>query len=464
MSVSEMPGNSRDLVAESLSRLAVALSYEDIPAEVAIEAKKCLQDTTGVALAGSQHPTALLAQGQVNSQYGPGRCTIFGKLEKASAAGAAFANGVAAHVLDYDDVSYEGMVHGTAVVWPAVLAAAEAGAATGEQVLTAFVAGVEAEYALGRAFTHDLFWRGWWTTGLLGALGAAIGASKAMDADARTTREAVCIAACQTSGPYVLVGSPIKAIASGRAAELGVQAALLAANGLTAPADTFEHEHGLITKFGDGTFQPHELDRLGDRYVLSASRVAFKRYPVCAGAQSAIEGLLDLMDEENLAPEQVVGIRCEVTPDVGHYMPYARPQSVTEAQFSMPFCLACALTFGDVGVAHLDDTLLRDPQMLNRMDVVEVVLSEELMRREAEHDDVHQPARIRVQMDDGRDFTRFNPAPTGMPVKPISDASLDSKFDECAKYALSRPASLKLRNRLRSIETLPAAADLFADL
>ena len=167
-------------IAESLSQWTSQYSFEDLPEEVANEAKRCLVDMTGVAIAGSQHPIASLVRGQVASQYGAGPCSVIGGESPASPAGAALANGTSAHVLDFDDVSYEGMVHATAVVWPAVLAAAELVGASGRDALTAFVVAVEVEYALGRAFTHDLFWRGWWTTGLLGAIGAAVGAAKVM--------------------------------------------------------------------------------------------------------------------------------------------------------------------------------------------------------------------------------------------------------------------------------------------
>jgi 2-methylcitrate dehydratase PrpD len=227
------------------------------------EARRCIIDTIGVALAGTAHPNALMSRLLARVTYGAGPCHILGEESTWSAPAAAFCNGVAAHVLDFDDVSYEGMVHASAVVWPAVMAAGELVDATGEEVLVAFVCALEAEYALGRAFTHDLFWRGWWTTGLLGSIGAAIGAAKVMGLDATQTREAISIAACQTTGPYVLVGSAVKPYACGRAAEAGVQAALAARCGLEGPALSFEHANGFITMYADNQFVPDELAQLG---------------------------------------------------------------------------------------------------------------------------------------------------------------------------------------------------------
>ena len=456
--------DAAESIARSLSQWSARYSYEDVPGEVANEAKRCLVDTTGVMIAGSQHPTASLVRDQVAAQYGTGTCSVIGGEAPASPAGAALANGTSAHVLDFDDVSYEGMVHATAVVWPAVLAAAELVAANGRDSLTAFIVAVEAEYALGRAFTHDLFWRGWWTTGLLGAIGAAIGAAKVMGATTELMRQAVCIAACQTTGPYVLVGSPVKPVACGRAAELGLQAALLAEGGMTAPEDAFENPHGLIAMFGDGRFQPAELEKLGDHYVLSTSRIAFKRYPVCAGAQSGIEALISLMHDESLTPDKVIGIRCDVTPDVGHYMPYDRPQSVSEAQFSLPFSLACAAIHGDVTIKHLDDTYILATDIRDRMETVEVIHSEELAALEAVSADFHQPARVSLLTRDGREVSTFNPAPTGMPVKPVSDDELDAKFIDTSSFLLSGREAKSLSQRLWSLETLASTSELLRDL
>lgn len=415
-------------------------------------------------LAGAGHATAALARRQVRDLYGEGPCSVAGDPMHTSPAGAALANGVAAHALDFDDVSYEAMVHGTAAVWPAVQAAAEATGATGEQTLAAFIAGVEAEYALACMLTPELFWDGWWTTGLLGSIGAAVGAAKAMRPDAGTIGQAVRIAACQATGPYALVGSPVKPYAMGRAAEAGVQAAHFAAGGLAGPEDAFEHEKGFIAMFAGGRFEPRELDRLGQRYILETPGVAMKRFPVCAGAQSAVEAMLEVVREGNLSADDVTNVRCEVTPDVGYYMPFTRPETVTQAQFSLPFCLACALANGDLTVSHLCMETLADPRLVHQMAKVETVLSEELAGRAAGDTEYDQPAILTVTTADGRKIRKAVPAPTGVPVRPMSDRQLDDKFHGCAADVIGEAGAARLLDRIRRIETLPAATDLFSGL
>lgn len=449
-------------IADRLGRWAAEFTLDQASDAVANQARRCIVDVIGVTLAGAGHPTAVLTRRQVRDLYGQGPCFVAGDPTRTSPAGAALANGVAAHALDFDDVSYEAMVHGTAAVWPAVQAAAEASGATGEQALAAFIAGVEAEYAVARMLTPELFWDGWWTTGLLGSIGAAVGAAKAMRLDAETIGEAAGIAACQATGPYALVGSPVKPYAMGRAAEAGIQAAHFAAAGLTGPEDAFEHEKGFIAMFAGGRFEPRELDRLGRRYLLETPGVAMKRFPVCAGAQSAVEAMLEVAREAKLDADDVSHIRCEVTPDVGYYMPFSRPETVTQAQFSLPFCLACALANGDLTVSHLSMDTLGDPRLARQMAKVETVLSEELAARSAGDAQYDQPAILTVTTADGREIRKAVPAPTGVPVRPMSDSQLDDKFHGCTADVIGAAGAAGLLDRIRHIETLPAAADLFS--
>ena len=447
-------------VADRLAAWAADLRLDDVPPGALREARRCILDVVGVACAGAAHPTAALVRGLVVEQYGAGPATLLGAGLKSSTAGAAFANGVAAHAWDYDDVSIEAMVHASAAVFPAVLAVAEARGLGGAALLAAFVAGVEAEYALGRAFTPELFFRGWWTTGLLGAVGAAVGAGRAMGLPGEGIAQAVRIAAVQATGPYALVGTPVKPYACGRAAEAGVAAAAHAAAGLAGPDDAFESRHGFTAMFGAGTFEAGALDQLGRRYVLDGSRPTFKRYPVCAGAQGSVAAVLELMAAHGLDAARVRRVRCEVTPAIGHYMRHRVPASPTEAQFSLPYCVACALRFGGIGFEHLTAAAIRDPATLAELGKVETVLSEELARREADDEDHVEPARATAWTDDGREFSAFVAAPPGTPPNPLADAELEAKFDACLAAAPAAMDAAAVRERIRNLEREPSVRGL----
>ncbi len=453
------------LIADALGEWAAGFRLAEAPARVGAEALRCIVDVTGVSLAGARHPLAESARARARRTYAPGPCTLAGERGVGLCApGAAFANGVAAHAWDFDDVSYDAMVHASAVVWPAVLAAGEGAGISGAAALEAFVTGVEGEYALARALTPELFWRGWWTTGLLGGIGAALGAAKAGGLDAAASAAAVRIAATQAGGPYVLVGSPLKPYACGRAAEIGVQAAAFASDGLTGPPDVFENGAGFVALFGAGRLDPAPLDALGTDYLLQGKGVAFKRYPVCAGAQSALEALAALVagGEHRFDARGEVRLRCEVTPEVMHYMPFASARTVNEAQFCLPYCLACVWVHGTLAIDHLDTAALRDPtvgEAMLRIDCVE----RELQSWAQDDPRCDQPARVTL-VDGGSVLgSQRVLAATGMPGNPLADADLQRKFLDCAVLAMPMPAAAAMLERLRGIGELARVRELWGE-
>jgi len=456
--------NPAPIVADKLARWAADFDLAHAPTAAISAAKGCLIDAIGVAMAGAVQLAPIRVRQEVLPHYAPGPCTVFAGPRR-SGLGAAFANGIAAHALDYDDVSYAAMVHASAVVWPAAAAAVETTGASGARFLEAFIAGVEAEYALACALGHDLFWRGWWTTGLLGAIGAAIAAAKAMQLGPAATGHAIGVAALQASGPYALVGSAVKPYAAGRAAEAGLHAALFAAAGLTAPLDAFENDKGFTAMFGAGAFAPAALDALGERYLLIDPGVAFKRFPVCAGAQSAAEAALDLLAAApELALADIARIACEVTPDVGVYMPFTTPATVNEAQFCLPFVLAVAFAHRDLSIRHLRADMLTDPTMRATMALVAIEHSETLAAEARGRADYAQPARLTVTTRAGRTYRQVVPMPTGMPGRPLGREAIEGKFLACAAGLVAEPSARAMLDNLRDLERLPAFATVFAGL
>ena len=174
--VSEPP-LSEPTVAESIGRWSAGVRVTALPPEVLWAAKRCLVDVTGVALAGCGRPAARIVQAHVARETAKGFSRVLGGDVRLRPAAAAFANGTSAHVLDFDDTSFEAIAHASAVVFPAVFALAEDTDASGDELLAGFIAGIETVYALGRAF-DELYRRGWWNTAVLGAVGAAAGAAR----------------------------------------------------------------------------------------------------------------------------------------------------------------------------------------------------------------------------------------------------------------------------------------------
>src|SRR5450830_1641918 len=233
MSIAVMDGKD---VEQALAHWISALSLADIPTEAQRVACDCIADGIGVMLAGTG--SAVVQAIAKLPQYA-GTCAIAGKTEHTDAASAALRNGTACHAWDFDDTCYAGIVHGTAVVLPAVLAVAQEVGATGAQFLEAFIAGVEVEYALGGALTDSLYERGHWATTTLGVIGAAAGVAKLHQLSVAQTAVAIRLGANIPLGLRAIRGSTGKPYLCGMAAKLGIEVVDAAVAGIEVQADIF---------------------------------------------------------------------------------------------------------------------------------------------------------------------------------------------------------------------------------
>jgi 2-methylcitrate dehydratase PrpD len=447
-------------LAEIFGHWIARLEPDEIPAGVVREAKRCIIDCIGVTLAGAQHETAQAVRELVRAEFGNDTCTLIGTNVTSSATGAALANGTAAHVLDFDDTSYEGALHASAVVWPAALAAAEATGASGNELMAAFVAGVETEYALGRMLMDRPFSRGWWTTGVLGGIGAAAGAARAMRLGAPATVRAVAMAAAYATGMRANAGTAANSYGVGHAARIGVEAALYARSSLSAPVDVFENQRGFFKLFADAVPDVSTLE-LGERYALQSPGVALKLFPAASATQAAVEAFAGILSTEGITAQQVARVRCEITPLAYRSLPYHNPRTVAHSQFSLPFAIGCILTFGEFGIKQVSDAALNDAGLRANLGKVEVLQSDELVANEPRKHHNPEGAIVTVTTTAGRSVRRINGAATGMPSRPMPDHELDNKFRSCAALAMTQPAADALLERIAMLDLLPTARDLF---
>jgi 2-methylcitrate dehydratase PrpD len=448
-------------LAGLLGAWAAALKAEDIPDSVQAAAKRCIIDVVGVSIAGSHTPVASKAKNIALQQYPPGPGTVIGSDHKLSSLGSSYCNAVFSHCLDFDDTCYDGIVHGSAAVWPAVLASGEMAGASGEKVLTAFIAAVEVEYTLGRFFTNHLYMKGWWNTSVLGVIGAAVAAAKVQDFDETLMINTIQNASCFLFGPRALLGTQIKPIAMGSVSSNGIYAAILAREGLSGPDDVFESSRGIIHLFNDGIKNDHALKTLGREYKLLEPGIAFKLYPVCSAAQAAIEALQQIMADNHLDSSQIREIVCEVPRLVNVSLVYPKPADVTQSQFSMQFALGCILAYGRLGVEHLNEGVLDDPKLQTEMRKVSMIETASFTTLEYNRNIHPEAANVKVKTISGITIELFNGAATGMPVKPMPDSQLDGKFISCVRPHLTMERSRELLKRLREIETVRRINDLF---
>ncbi|EYS97631.1 MmgE/PrpD family protein [Cupriavidus sp. SK-4] len=314
------------------------------------KARWCLLDALGCALLGARQPWSEIMAAEVLGDGTHGPCTIIGRVGKVAPSHAALCNGTAIHGFELDDLLSEALIHPGAVIVPAVLAAAEAVEASGVQVLRALVAGYEATARISMALGMDPSQRGFHKTSVVGPVAGTIAAGVAMRLPLDQLLNAVGLAcSCASGVKNFAVGSAgmVKRMHAGRAAEAAVRMAMLARRGFTAPPTAIDGKFGLLEAFSGDTAQPVLLDAdLGSKWAIDDLWV--KVYPICGWIQGVVQLLLGMREQGGIEVHKVARIVVATSAFAVRYNGNTEVADTMDAQYSIPYCAAVALT-GDPG-------------------------------------------------------------------------------------------------------------------
>lgn len=436
----------------ALARIASFVTDAEPPAEARARAGAAVLDTIGVTLAGTVEPAARIVQKVVGTPGGGGGCRVIGTSIMTSPAAAALANGTAAHALDFDDMCFVSLAHPSAPLVPAALAAAELADASGRALLDAYVIGFEIVARLGRLMNPRHYQRGWHCTSTLGTIGAAAAAARLLGLDTAAAGHALAIAASEASGLKENFGTMVKPLHAGLAAQNGVLAALLAAQGMTASEAALDGAQGFLVAFdSEHTTLAESIGDLSDRWEIVESGITVKLYPSCAATHPALDVILELRGQGGFTAREVdrvdVGVDA-ITPTV---LIHDRPATGLEAKFSMPFCAAAAIVFGRVGIDTFDAAMLADDQVSALMRSIRMYVDDTL--------DANAPpltqARVVVTLRNGRTLSAAGAGARGYPDRPASGAELDAKFLGCARRVLSEGGAARALQECRRFEHVP---------
>ena len=442
-----------------ISRGAAALAefvVDGIPPAAARQrAAAAICDTAGVILAGATEPAARMVQ-QMVAEESRGDCRVLGTAATAGPGGAALANGVAAHALDFDDMCFVSLAHPSCALVPAILAAGEISHAPGGALLDAYVVGFEVECRLGIVMNPRHYHaRGWHCTSTIGTLGAAAASARVLGLRADQTRVALGIAASAASGLKENMGSMVKPLHAGMAARNGLMAARLAARGFTASADALDGPQGFLAAM-DGehrTIDPAAAD-LGVRWEILETGITVKLYPSCAATHPPLDALLDLKRETAFRHEDVESIDVEVDSMTPRLLLYDRPTTGLEAKFSMPFCAAAAVVHGHPGIETFEPRVIEDRAVQGLMPRVHLRANPSF--------DAAAPlsrAQVTITLRDGRRLTRAADGARGYPGR-LSTDELASKFESCARRTLTPDDVAGAWSVLQRIEQLADIREL----
>lgn len=442
-------------IAEGIAERIHDLRFDTLPAQAVHWARIGILDTVGVTLAGAREPCTDIA-GRVVFSSGP--ALLFGRTRRVAPPDAAFVNGTASHALDFDDCSNTLGGHPSAPVLSALFALTD-GAVSGQDFLTAYVAGFETETRISRAVNFHHYEKGWHPTATLGTFGAAAASALLLGLSPAQTTTALAIAASFASGIKANFGTMAKPMHVGHCARNGILAVLLAREGLTANAAALDHKQGFFRVFnGDGNFDSGAVFRdWASPLDIIRPGIAIKQYPCCGSTHPAIDAMLALVIEYDLKPDDVERVVSWTHPRRLAHTNRPDPQSALDAKFSVQYCLARALTDRRVSLEHFAEDSHAEPRVRA---VLRRVAAEPHPHMDAASTE-HFGAEVTVFTRDGRRLSRSVDRALGRTSdNPLPQPLLEAKFRDCARHALEPQAVDLLLSRLWRIEELARIGEI----
>jgi len=415
--------------------------WSDIPETVRHEAKRALVNYFAVCLAGCSDPDVAKAITLFGRFRSGQQARLVGRPERMDILNAASLNAMSANVYDFDDTHIPTIIHPTAPVAAALFAVAGTSQLTGEQLLLAFVLGVEVECRLGMAISPDHYQRGWHITSTCGVFGAAAGSAKLLGLNAQQHAWALGNASAQSSGLVETLGSASKSIGVGNAARNGLLSALLAQDGFAGPERPIEGERGFLRVMGERPDFCQVSEGLGERWALLAN--TYKPYPCGVVLNPVIEACLALSQDRTWSMDQVVRIELTGHPLLRERTDRPEIRSGRESQVSAQHAVAVALSTGKASLAQFNDAAVADPGL--RALYPKLVFIDDA-------DYAVEAAQVRIFLASGQTLSRKVAVSRGSVAAPLSDRDLEHKLRELAEYGRSGCAAQPLIDALWSLD------------
>lgn len=435
--------------ADQLAAYAAGLRYEDLPADVVATAKTCLVDAVACAIFGARFPWSRALATVVDASGSSGTCSVPGVERRLDPRQAALALGAFAHAFELDSLRKPGAgAHPGATVALPAFAMAQAQAASGRGLIAAIVAGCEVSFRIGAATLHTPELAGFHAPGIVGPFGAAVAGGSLLQLTSDRLACALGIAGSCTGGLLAFArsgqGGMVKRLHLGRAAEGGVLAALLAAQGYDGPRTILEGEFGILQSFCSRADPALLTAKLGTFF--ETSRLCIKPYACHVTAQAPIELLRSLMATHGFAAADIAGIDVAASEKVASHHSERRPADLMLGQYSVPFSLAVAAWRDPADPVAFADDCIRDPGILDLAARIRIVPG-----------DAGWGAGLAIALRNGRKLAGSIATFRGCPETPMSLDDVAAKFRRLTR---DRPHADALLGALLDIENVRDVAAL----
>jgi 2-methylcitrate dehydratase PrpD len=453
-----------DPITRTLVFFSHALNSKDLSGEVVERAKYLLLDYLGVAIAGSLTESSQPIYRMLARSASHGPCTVIGTASQSSPEFAALANGAAAHGVELDDTHQAGSIHPGVVMFSTAIALSEIHPDIDvAQFVAAVVAGYEVAARLGMALQPKSHYElGFHPTSTCGVFGAAVTAAKLLRLSEEQMLSAVGIAGSMAAGSleFLADGTWTKRLHPGLAAQNGILAANLAAEGFQGPATILEGRDGFLWAYSRKAKPDLVTQDLGQDFEIM--RTSIKPHACCRYMQAPIDGLIELATQHDIHPEQVERIEIAVL-EAGWPLvcePRKRkysPSNVVDAQFSMPYGAAVALTDRAAGLDQFTGDSFHSPQIKILMG--KVVLQKNI--RIEKNFPEEWPAIVQVHLTNGKQFEKHIRFPKGDPENPLTWQELTTKFQSLAMGVFPRTRCEEIINSVKDMKPSTVLRDIW---
>ena len=442
--------NAGRTLATQLAAHHSRLSYRQVPEASRHAMKRLLLDYLGVAIAGSQTESGVIAREFATQQGKAPETTLIGGGGRVPMAAASFANAISCHSIELDDIDVLALFHFSPPVFSAALAVAEAGGATGQELIAAVAAGCEVMERVSMAANNDLRNRAFHTTPTCGVFGATVAAGKLMRLTPEKLTDAFGLAGAQASGLMEMYGPSMqKRFNPGPAARNGVTAAYMAKLGFTGADTIFEGERGFLRAFAGRKGGAALVRRLGAPYDL---KIEFKPYSCARPIHNAIDCALEIRRRDAPDLGDIRSIVVKRHPDWSDYHRNKAPRTYHEAQVSLPYSVAIALVEGNALLGQYTDRKLSNAAVRRLMNLTRIETDGSLPRGVSCH--------TTMTMASGRKFVSQVDYPKGSIENPMSDQELRFKFEALAVPVVGKARAAKIADTAMHVERCRDIGDL----
>jgi 2-methylcitrate dehydratase PrpD len=435
---------------EQIARFVADTRHEDIPRPVLDAIRTIILDGIANVLAGSGQAAPTHVRRYVERLGGRPDCTVVGASFRTNPPLAAFANGAAMHVLDYEPQGIPS-THGTSTLLPGILALAEVNGASGRAVVTAFAIAWEVQQRIAMAARHAES-RPFHPPGIYGPPASAAGCAKLLGLPEDGVRMALGIAGGRTGGLYANNGTMTKSTTPGNSGRMGVEAALLAADGFTANDSIFETGRGYVEiLFGDDFEWDALLEGLGEKWNLEQHGFNIKRYPAQIGMQWVTESVVLLREKNKVRADDVEWLELEV-PAKRAQVSNPRVATGLAGKFSIEYCAAVALTQEEVGIDSFTDAVRFSAPVEAALNKIRLKPNPDIPTAT-----LGTWVQARAGLKDGKVLTERCDAFRGSVRNPIQRDAHLVKVRDCMRRALPGPAMERLIGLIEGLEDLEDA-------